>query len=180
MSYYSDHSKEYIDSTISTDMAESYALFEPYLPKGGKILDVGFGSGRDMLYFKSKGYEVRGIDIEEAFISHASSLGLEVEAGDVLTYSTKDKFDGIWASACLLHLKKEEVGKAINNLLSLLKEDGVLFVSMKEGNQEGYDDRGRWMLYVDESIFKPFHVLSIKRLYEQGRGLTWINAIIKR
>jgi tRNA G46 methylase TrmB len=53
--YYSNNYKEYISSTQKVDMAEHYSRFLPYLFQGAKILDIGFGSGRDMLYFASKG-----------------------------------------------------------------------------------------------------------------------------
>ena len=51
--YYDINAKEYIESTINCDMSLHYQKFLKYLPKTGKILDVGFGSGRDMIYFKS-------------------------------------------------------------------------------------------------------------------------------
>ena len=57
MKYYSDNSKQYIDSTINCDMAEQYNLFLKYF-SGKSILDVGFGSARDMLHFQSLGYIV--------------------------------------------------------------------------------------------------------------------------
>lgn len=86
--YYSEHSSEYIASTIGIDMSPVYALFEPLL-NGKRILDVGFGSGRDMLYFKSKGYEVFGIDTESAFVEHAKGVGLKASVADALTFVSK-------------------------------------------------------------------------------------------
>ena len=180
MSYYAEHASEYIASTIGTDMSYAYTMFEPLLPKGGSILDVGFGSGRDMLHFKSKGFDVHGIDIEPKFVEHAQPLGLNVEIGDVLRYSSDKKYDGIWACASLLHLPLKDVRPAIDHLLSFLHEDGVLFISMKEGSFEGIDDRGRPMLMVNEDIFKGYHVISLKKTLEAGRGLTWINVILRR
>ena len=43
---------------------------EKYLPKKALILDIGFGSGRDMIYFKSIGYEVEGIDTSLEFFKN--------------------------------------------------------------------------------------------------------------
>ena len=56
--YYQENAKEYIGKTINADMSSLYSKFEKYLRPGSKILDLGFGSGRDSLYFLSKGYEV--------------------------------------------------------------------------------------------------------------------------
>ena len=43
--YYDVNAKEYIESTINCDMSFHYQKFLKYMPKAGKILDVGFGSG---------------------------------------------------------------------------------------------------------------------------------------
>ena len=63
MKYYSEHSQEYIENTKDANMKNLYSFFERYIPSNAqKIMDLGFGSGRDSLYFKSKGYEVLSLD----------------------------------------------------------------------------------------------------------------------
>jgi hypothetical protein len=53
-----------------------------------------------------------------------------------------DLFDGIWASASLLHVPKEKLGDVLHRLNRALKKNGVLFMSFKYGNFEGIrDDR---------------------------------------
>lgn len=39
-----------------------YEIFEKNIPCGGKILDLGCGSGRDSKYFIENGYHVTAID----------------------------------------------------------------------------------------------------------------------
>ena len=178
--YYSKHSSEYIAATIDADMSETYALFEPLL-KGKKILDVGFGSGRDMLYFRSKGYEVYGIDNEPSFVEHAKALGLQVCLEDVLTFQTEERFDGIWANASLLHLSKKRMADAIDRLKGLLKKGGVLFVSLKEGDGETIDEKGRAMTYINKEYLEDlgFRILSITG-DALGREVRWVNAVYDR
>ena len=174
--YYSEHYNEYIESTMHTDMSHIYAIFEPLL-KGKRILDVGFGSGRDMLYFKSKGYEVMGIDPEPAFVEHAKELGLNAVVGDTLSFVSDHKFDGIWACASLLHLNKEGIVKAINHLKSLLADKGVLFVSLKEGNAETIDEKGRAMTYVSKAFLEELGLQILSTTNDpMGRDIHWINA----
>lgn len=180
MNYYAEHAEEYIISTLHADLSECYAMFEPYLPHNGRILDAGFGSGRDMLYFKSKGYEVHGIDVEPKFVEHARALGLKnVEVADVLQYAPMMKFDGIWACASLLHLPLNKLDEAIKKLLSMLNKGGALFVSMKEGSFEGVDEKGRPMLKIPESFFSKYNPVSSKRTIEKDRGIAWINVVIR-
>ena len=174
--YYSEHYNEYIESTMHTDMSHIYAIFEPLL-KGNKILDVGFGSGRDMLYFRSKGYEVMGIDVEPAFVEHAKELGLNAVVGDALSFVSDYKFDGIWACASLLHLSKDGIATAIKHLKTLLNDEGVLFVSLKEGDAETIDEKGRAMTYVSKEFLEELglQILSISN-DPMGRDIHWINA----
>ena len=54
MNYYNKHAKEYINNTKDVNMKEYYDIFESYHKLQDKILDIGFGSGRDSLYFKNK------------------------------------------------------------------------------------------------------------------------------
>ena len=180
MNYYSENAKEYIDSTINADMSELYAMFEPLLPKGGRILDVGFGSARDMLYFQSKGYDVAGIDIEPKFVEHAEKLGLKAEVADVLSYESVIKYDGIWACASLLHVDYEKLNEALKRLLGLLKDGGILFVSMKEGDFKGTDDKGRPLVMVREDFFSHYDVVVSRKTIESRRNVSWINVIIRK
>ncbi len=178
--YYSEHSDEYIASTIHADMSMFYALFEPLL-KGKRILDVGFGSGRDMAYFQSKGYEVYGIDTEPSFVQRALKAGLRVKQADVRTYEPHQKFDGIWACASLLHLSKADMIQAIKRLKGMLETSGVLFVSLKEGDSETVDEKGRLMTFVGLDFLEElgFKVLSITDDID-GRGFRWLNAIYQK
>ena len=178
MGYYSENASSYIAATINTDMSDSYAFFLPCLKEGASILDVGFGSARDMLYFKKHGYKVKGIDLEAAFVEHALSLGLEAEQADILSYETSTRFDGIWACASLVHLHAEELDAAITRLLSLLSPDGLLYISMKLGEGETIDEKGRVMLFANEGTFEKYHPLKIARTLEKGRVTTWINVIL--
>ena len=79
MGYYKEHAKDFIENTINCDMSEQYRFFENYLNGFGTLLDIGFGSGRDSLYFLSKGYEVYSIDPEPEFVKHGREKGLQGE-----------------------------------------------------------------------------------------------------
>ena len=178
--YYSTHSQEYIDSTIDIDMTYNHELFLSHF-SGGVILDVGFGSGRDMLYFRSKGYEVEGIDPEQAFVDHALSLGLHVIKSDVLSYRPDKAYDGIWANASLLHLPREKMIEAIERLKGMLSDKGILFISLKKGIGETVDELGRLMTYVSEEELMELglEILSISP-DALGRDVKWINALYRK
>ncbi len=183
MKYYEEHAKEYIASTINTDMGEVYAMAEKYVPDNGSVLDVGFGSGRDMLFFQNKGYRVFGIDNCEAFVKHAKEMGLEVELADLLCYDSKRKYDLIWCCASLLHLKKKDVFPAITKYLSFLSDNGVLFLSMKFANKEdGVDEKGRYFSYFNEKDLNALKRYTKEISFNSDKtreGLVWVNLILE-
>lgn len=183
MKYYEKNAKEYIASTIDTDMSESYKMVEKYLPSDASILDVGFGSGRDMIFFQKKGFKVFGIDACEGFIKHAKEMGFRVENADIRTFETNDRYDLIWCCASLLHLKKNEVLPAIMKYLGFLNEDGILFISMKYSNKpDGYDENGRYFTYFNNDDIDRLkqYTKEISFSKDSKRDeVTWINLILK-
>ena len=182
--YYSTNYKEYISSTQNVDMTEHYNRFLPYLSKGAKILDIGFGSGRDMLYFSSKGYNVFGIDNVSEFVDNGKANGLNVELCDFHNLPYVEEFDGIWACASLLH--SDDLLLAFNNLYKALKVGGFIYLSMKYGNGTNVEN-GRFYQYINEEKLKELcknSNLFIVEIYNSEdllkRNNCWINAVLTK
>ncbi len=182
--YYSTNYKEYISTTQKVDMTEHYRRFLPYLSQGAKILDVGFGSGRDMLYFESKEYNVLGIDNVSEFVDNGKANGLNVELCDFHNLPYIETFDGIWACASLLH--SNNLPLAFDNLNKALKVGGHIYLSMKYGNGANIEN-GRFYQYIDEEKLKELcqnSNLSIVEIYNSEdllkRNNGWINAVFTK
>jgi len=70
----------------------------------GRILDVGCGSGRDSKRYAELGYALDARDRSREIADEARRCtGLAVRVEDVLEMDDRDAFDGIWASAMLIH-----------------------------------------------------------------------------
>lgn len=140
--YYNQHSKEYFEATRSTDMSDLYEAFLPYLHAGGKILDVGCGSGRDLKYFKEHGYEAEGVDASEELCQLASEYsGCKVTCCRMENFAPDKKYAGIWCCASLLHLEDGAVAEFFRKCQDWLAEGGILFLSVKTGISTGEDGK---------------------------------------
>lgn len=136
--YYNINASKYFNDTISADMSIIYEKFEEYLSNDSSILDCGCGSGRDIKYFLSKGYNVSGLDASEKMCKYASELtNINVICMNFNEIDIHEKFDGIWACASLLHLESNMLLEVFIKLRNALKENGVLYVSFKYGDFEG-------------------------------------------
>jgi SAM-dependent methyltransferase len=59
-----------------------------------------------------------------------------------------EAFDGVWASACLLHVPKPDLAGILARIHRALKADGVFYASFKSGEADGRDSLGRYYNYV--------------------------------
>ena len=191
LDYYNKNSEEYFNSTLSVDMTNTYKAFLKLVPKGGKILDLGCGSGRDSMNFMKLGYEVTAVDGSKELAKKASALlGNEVIVSTFEELELKEKFHGIWACASLLHIKREDLKTVLNNLYNNLEDNGVFYMSFKYGEKEYVDDKNRYFnCFTDESIIgfinenTKFNILGLYITEDKlGRvnEVKWVNLICNR
>lgn len=185
--YYDVNAKEYIESTINCDMSFHYQKFLKYLPKTGKILDVGFGSGRDMIYFKSLGYEVEGIDTSIEFVKNMKEKGFNVKLESACEINYSAEYDGIWACASLLHIKRDKLEEVIIRCINALKENGILYCSFKYGDKEVEIDN-RYFNYVNEEMMSKLlnkhniNTIDVYKTYDVRKDRKteeWLNIILE-
>jgi len=104
-----------------------------------KILDLGCGSGRHIVYLAKNGFDVYGIDIAPEGIKIArdwlknENLKANLKVGDIyqpLPY--KDNFfDAIISIQALHHGKIEKIRKLIKEMERILKPRGLIFVTVR-------------------------------------------------
>ncbi|MGA2055212.1 MAG: class I SAM-dependent methyltransferase [Bradyrhizobium sp.] len=63
-------------------------------------------------------------------------------------------YDGVWASACLLHVPKEELSGILARIHHALKPAGVFYASFKAGEGDGRDSLGRYYNYPSADWLK--------------------------
>ena len=191
LDYYNKNSEEYFNSTLNVDMTNTYKPFLKLVPKDGKILDLGCGSGRDSMNFMKLGYEVTAVDGAKELAKKASVLlEKEVIVSTFEELELKEKFHGIWACASLLHIKREDLKTVLNNLYNNLEDNGVFYMSFKYGEKEYVDDKNRYFnCFTDESIISfinentKYNILGLYITEDKlGRvnEVKWVNLICNK
>ena len=85
--FYSENYKLYHERTFSIDPSLFLEPLIKVLPRGAYILDVGCGSGRDLLWLKERGFKVMGFERSEGLAELArKNSGCEVIEGDFETF----------------------------------------------------------------------------------------------
>jgi len=123
--------------------------FLALLPPAGSILELGCGAGNHSAEMLSRGFIVRATDgsPEMAQIA-ARRLNHPVEAMLFNELDQQQAYDGVWASACLLHVPREELAGILSRIHRALKPDGLFYASYKIGDHDGRDSLGRYYNYA--------------------------------
>ncbi len=167
--YYNENADSFFAGSVEADMSEDRDKFLSFLPKTGKILDAGCGSGRDSKAFLAAGYDVVSFDASPEMCKRASEyIGREVTNMRFEDMSFEDEFVGIWASASLLHVPVGELPKIMQKMNAALKSGGTMYASFKYG--DGTKMRG-------ERKFSDFNEKTIVPLFENAGFKILINEV---
>ena len=105
-----------------------------------RVLDLGCGSGRHLVYLAKRGFDVYGIDIAPEGIKIArkwlkkEGLKANLKIGDIykkLPYQD-NFFDAIISTQALHHNIIEKIRKAIREIERILKPGGLIFITMRK------------------------------------------------
>jgi len=190
MSYYDEHAEAYIQGTAFVDMGGQYDLFLPHLKEGASILDAGCGSGRDSRIFLDRGYRVEAFDASLEMVKAASALtGLPVRLLRFQEVAYQQQFDGIWASASLLHVPRAELSDVFGRLHRALRPGGILYASFKEREADFVSVKRTFTCFTEEAL-RPFigqlglftivdlqHSRDLRPGREEER---WLNVVLQR
>lgn len=186
--YYNTHATEYFLRTVGADMHVHYYNFLKFVPKEGKILDAGCGSGRDTKHFLSLGYEVTAIDASEEMVKLSTQFtGQETILMNFYNVDFQNVFDGIWSIASLLHIPKNRIADVLKRFTYALKKDGIWCISFKEGENERIEG-DRFFNDYDEKTFKTLitnhPLLKIENLWYStdyiGRKQRWLTILLRK
>ena len=165
--WYQENAEEFIARTGNVDMTAHYRAFLHHVSPGGYILDLGCGAGSASLYFTQMGYDVLAVDGCRELCEHTRQrTGCAVRQMRFEELDYTDTFDGVWACASLLHLRKAELPHVLRLIRKALKKNGVFYASFKYGDAER-DKNGR--------VFSDFTEDSLRALLNEAGGFQVID-----
>lgn len=116
---------------------------------GGKILELGTGSGFDARAILDAGFSLDATDGASELAAIASArIGQPVKTMLFSELSAVSHYDGIYACAALTHVPRGELGAVIGKIHRALVAGGVVWASFKTGTAEGEDSLGRYYNYL--------------------------------
>lgn len=136
INWYNANAKQYASSLEIVPNLDLLDRFVSVIGKDQKVLDAGCAGGRDCILLKNRGLKPVGVDLSESLLEIARKKypDIQFEYANFLNLPFKNKtFDGVWAHASLLHLETtEDVCKALNEFYRVLKQKGIIFISVKQ------------------------------------------------
>lgn len=101
--------------------------------KGKDVLEIGCGPGVDASFLFNAGMNVTATDFAEEFIKIVNERFPQIQTRQMDMTSIDlppNSFDGIYSFASFIHVPRAKSSKVLSDFYSLLRDDGVLFMSL--------------------------------------------------
>ncbi len=148
--FYDYNAEKYSKWRSDQGADQAQKVFLQNTKSAGYILDLGCGTGEKSLWFRNNGLAVKAVDASGEMLKFLKNAqGIFCSQMDIAKLEPAEKFDGIWASFSLQHLKKNEQNKLLKKIPRILNKGGTFYLGIHEGKQSYRDQLGR--LYVPRS-----------------------------
>ncbi len=109
----------------------------PRLPEGGRLLDLGFGSGAFLELAREGGWVVTGADPDPVVVDTARERGLDVRQGGIEAFADQtERFDVVTLSHVIEHVPNPQ--DTLRSAYSLLKPGGMMWICTPNLAGPGY------------------------------------------
>jgi SAM-dependent methyltransferase len=187
--YYQKNYKAYHEKTFSIDPSSFLAPLAQRLPLEAFVLDVGCGSGRDLLWMKNRGFEVIGFEQSPGLAELArDNAACEVIEGDFETYDFSSIFvDAVMLVGALVHTPNERFAEVFKNITTSISRRGNVLITLKEGSGDRTDaDNRTFYLWEDPKAREMFETLGFKvrdfskSVSKTGSGDVWMSYVLAK
>lgn len=150
--FYDENALDYSRSTCSRSMDDFLIPFSKLVAPGGSVIDLGCGSGRDLVSFLRLGFRPVGLDLSRNLAEIAARVSeCPVVIGDMRSPPfAVASFDAAWASASFLHLHPDELSSALTEVARIVRPHGIFFSSVKAGQGISRSADSRLFTYFEK------------------------------
>jgi hypothetical protein len=151
------------------------------------VLELGSGPGWDADQLERPGLSVIRTDGAPAFVQRLRDLGHEAHVLDVRAAHFGGPYDGVLASAVLLHVSRQELLQVLGRVHRAVRDAGVFGFTLKEGDGDAWTrakiDLPRHFVYWREPELRNalrttgWRVVSIDHV--AGRRDDWLYVLAK-
>jgi SAM-dependent methyltransferase len=187
--FYKRHYTAYHEKTFHIDPASFLKPLIRHLKPGAGILDIGCGSGRDLCWFKRRGFSVTGFERSAGLAAFArKNAGCEIIEGDFEVYDfSKLDFEAILLCGSLVHVPHNRFEIVFANIIKAIGQAGSILISLKQGNGSSTGEDGRTFYFWQDidlrDIFKKhgFNILEFhKDISKLDVSKTWLSYVLMR
>ena len=175
LAFYASEASAYV-ARYRGQQSQDLADFLDRLPAGARVLELGCGGGGDTAAMLAKGVNVVPTDGSPEMAQQASEV-LGVPVGVLLFEDLIEEqaYDGVWASACLLHVPVADLSTVLSSVRRALRAGGLFYASYKVGLGEGRDRFGRYYNYPTNEVLSAKYLAagswsSVELEEQQGGG----------
>ena len=198
LNYYNQNCLTVAERYESADVTQLHDFLSTSFNPGGRLLELGCGSGRDAAFMVRRGFRMLATDgsapmVEQAKKYHPELAGhvIHLKLPDGLT-SELGVFDGVYAVAVLMHLSPKEIESTISAVNSLLVPGGRFVFSVPARRDDvmtkEFDAKGRRFTALSPDGWTDLclkHNLKIVRtmISEDGLGrdgVAWMNCLAEK
>jgi ubiquinone/menaquinone biosynthesis C-methylase UbiE len=140
------YAEEYFDELArKPDDRRMLDEFADSVREKGLACEIGCGPGQVARYLKDRGVNICGLDLSAEMVKSAARLNPDISfvSGNMLALEAPDNsYAGIVSFYAIIHLKRDDVTKALREMNRVLQPGGNLLISFHDG--EGELHRDEW------------------------------------
>lgn len=154
----SAYSQDWLSQPEPTDI---YQLVKKYFIPNGTTADIGCGNGRDSNWMNQNGFQVSGFDSSAELLKLAEDLFPQVQFSLAILpglNEIQNQYDNVFCETVIMHLHKNQIKSAIQNLKRILKLNGIMYLSWRvtEGEDTRHKDGRLYSAFDPEFIMNQF------------------------
>jgi SAM-dependent methyltransferase len=135
--------------------------FVSLLPPGAAVLELGCGGGQDAEVMLAAGLDVTPTDGSSGLAEQAERrLGRPVRLMRFDELDEQERYDGVWANACLLHVPTPTLPDVLARVWRALRPGGLFASSYKSGAGDDRDDLGRFYNFPTRETLEAAHAVA--------------------